>query len=210
MQASVAAFHVTHTTGGILSHAASSSNAPPQDETEDLLSPWLVRSPPEVTTKALAPNFLTLTYTQPALLAAEPKRVSFLYGIAPDLMDSDSNAVLSCTSSYIPLWLPRYLQSLRSWPSHGVCGPSQNICLLLQLDLAVAQIDMVYSQHAFIRLIAFLNKAYPPPSLDPIMVRTSVTLNEIVRERLVGPKRPHQLQAHQQSQPLIQVRQNLL
>ena len=76
----------------------------------------------------------------------------------------------------------------------------------LQMELAVAQIDMVYSQHAFIRLVAFLNKAYPPPNLDPIMVRASVTLNEIVRERLVGPKRPHQVQKQQHSQPVIQVR----
>lgn len=73
------------------------------------------------------------------------------------------------------------------------------------MELAVAQIDMVYSQSAFIRLVAFVNRAYPPPNLDPIMVRASVTLNEIVRERLVGPKRPHQLQKHQQSQPVIQV-----
>ncbi len=73
------------------------------------------------------------------------------------------------------------------------------------MELAVAQIDMVYSQQAFIRLVAFLNKAYPPPNLDPIMVRASVTLNEIVRERLVGPKRPHQVQKQQHSQPVIQV-----
>ena len=73
------------------------------------------------------------------------------------------------------------------------------------MEFAVAQIDMVYSQYALLRLMAFLNMAYPPPNLDPLMVRTSVTLNEIVRERLVGPRRPHQLQKHQQSQPRIQV-----
>ena len=81
---------------------------------------------------------------------------------------------------------------------------------MVQLELAIAQVDMVYSQYAFIRLVGFLNKAYPPPNLDPIMVRASVTLNEIVRERLFGPKRPHQVQKHQQSQPSIQVDLHLL
>lgn len=75
----------------------------------------------------------------------------------------------------------------------------------VQVDLAVAQIDMVYSQYAFIRLVAFLNEAYPPPNLDPLMVRTSVTLNEVVRERLIGQKQPHQVQVQQQSQPVIKV-----
>lgn len=75
----------------------------------------------------------------------------------------------------------------------------------LQVEFAVAQIDMVYSQYALLRLVAFVNVSYPPPNLDPLMVRTSVTLNEIVRERLVGPRRPHQLQKHQLSQPRVQV-----
>ena len=56
----------------------------------------------------------------------------------------------------------------------------------MQVQLNVAQIDMVYSQYALLRLLAFLNEGYPPPNLDPLMVRASVTLNEIVTERLVG------------------------
>lgn len=75
----------------------------------------------------------------------------------------------------------------------------------LQVLLSVAQIDMVYSQYALLHLLAFLNEGYPPPNLDPLLVRTSVTLHEIVRERLVGPKRPHQVQKHQQSQMKVQV-----
>ena len=40
---------------------------------------------------------------------------------------------------------------------------------------------------------AFLNAAWPPPALDPLTIRTTVTLNEIVTERLVGFGRMRQL-----------------
>ena len=45
-------------------------------------------------------------------------------------------------------------------------------------------------------MAAFLDAAWPPPALDPLTVRTSVTLREIVAERLVGPRRPHQAPVH--------------
>ena len=72
--------------------------------------------------------------------------------------------------------------------------------------LGIAPIDIVYDQLALLRLLAFLNAAWPPPDLDPIVVRTRVTLGEIVRERLVGPHRPHRVQQHQQSLQDLRVR----
>ena len=40
---------------------------------------------------------------------------------------------------------------------------------------------MVYSQYALLRLMAFLNMAYPPPDLDLLMVLNTDTLKEIMR-----------------------------
>ena len=76
----------------------------------------------------------------------------------------------------------------------------------VQIQLSIAPIDAVYSQFALLRMVAVLNAGWPPPTLDPVVVRTSVMLSEIVRERLVGPRRPHQVQRHQQSQLQVQVR----
>ena len=74
----------------------------------------------------------------------------------------------------------------------------------VQVILNMAEMDMVYSQHALLRLVAFLDKAYPPPSLDPLMIRTAVTLNEIVRERLIN-KKSSSLVNHHQYQNSIRV-----
>ena len=79
LQASIAAFYVTHSSAeGASSSVASSSTQPPPEDPEDLVTPWLVRSPPEVTTKELASKFLEVKCTQPALQAAEPVQVSLL------------------------------------------------------------------------------------------------------------------------------------
>lgn len=64
---------------------------------------------------------------------------------------------------------------------------------------------MVYSQYALLRMVIFLDKVQPPPNLDPLMVRATVTMNEIVRERILGAKRSNQLQAHQQLHTSIKV-----
>ena len=71
--------------------------------------------------------------------------------------------------------------------------------------LVIAPIDAVYSQAVLLHVTAFLDAAWPPAALDPLTVRTTVTLREIVTERLVGPRRPHQLQKHQHSQQQVQV-----
>lgn len=57
-----------------------------------------------------------------------------------------------------------------------------------------------------LQLAAFLDAAWPPPALDPLTVRTSITLEEIVAERLVGPLRGHQAQKLRQSRQQLQVR----
>lgn len=75
-----------------------------------------------------------------------------------------------------------------------------------QTRLVIAPIDAVYSQAVLLHVTAFLNAAWPPPALDPLTVRTTVTLREIVTERLVGRKRPHQLQKHQQALQQLQAR----
>ena len=74
-----------------------------------------------------------------------------------------------------------------------------------RMRLVIAPIDAVYSQAVLLHVTAFLNAAWPPPALDPLTVRTTVTLHEIVTERLVGPRRPHQLQKRQHSQQQVQV-----
>lgn len=74
-----------------------------------------------------------------------------------------------------------------------------------QVQLSVAQIDTVYSQHALLQLVAFLNEGYPPPSLDPLMVRASITLAEIVRERLLQPRAKLHALKSQQSQLHLEV-----
>ena len=183
-----------------------------------MLTPWLMRSPPEASRKEVAPNFLTWKVSQPALRAAEPMEVGpclLAHSQRPGNFPQRQpvRARPGCQPTVLHTGAARSL--LRSWWRWGVgtiqgsqrCAPSwfQSPGCPVQVLLSVAQIDMVYSQYALLRLLAFLNDAYPPPNLDPLMVRASVTLNEIVRERLVGPRRPHQLQKHQQSQLSIQV-----
>lgn len=80
--------------------------------------------------------------------------------------------------------------------------------LVLQVTLNVAEMDMVYSQYGLLCLVAFLDKASPPPNLDPLMLRATVTLHEIVRERLITPKRSSQLSNNQQFQTNIEVSPN--
>ncbi|KAK9808775.1 hypothetical protein WJX72_003363 [[Myrmecia] bisecta] len=157
VEASCYAFHVTHShhqqLGASSSQAASSasagpsSSAPPADDL-DVLSPWLVKSPPFFLQNVHRPlPFLSFSYKQPALKAVEPNVV----------------------------------------------------------HLSLAPIDIIYSQISLLQLLAFLNAAWPPAGLDPLTVRASVSLHEIMRERLVGPRRRHQLLKYQETQLQVQV-----
>ena len=60
------------------------------------------------------------------------------------------------------------------------------------------------AQVLLLQLAAFLDAAWPPPALDPLTVRTSITLEEIVAERLVGPLRGYQAQKLRQSRQQLQ------
>ena len=75
----------------------------------------------------------------------------------------------------------------------------------MQVTLNMAEMDAVYSQYAFVQVLAFLDQASPPPNLDPLMVRATVTQHEIVRERLMSPKRSSQLLMSQQFQSNVEV-----
>ena len=100
--------------------------------------------------------------------------------------------------SHEPVALQAFLTLSYRQPALRAVDPSR-------MRLVIAPIDAVYSQAVLLHMTAFLNAAWPPPALDPLTVRTSVTLREIVTERLVGPKRPHQLQNLQHSQQQLQV-----
>ena len=71
----MAAFHVTHSGAGPAVPVAGSSSSAALEEQADMLTPWLMRSPPEASRKEVAPNFLTWKVSQPALRAAEPMQV---------------------------------------------------------------------------------------------------------------------------------------
>lgn len=64
------------------------------------------------------------------------------------------------------------------------------------LHLSVAPIDVIYSQLCLLSLLDFLNAAWPAASLDPLKMRTSVSLQEIVQETL--QKEQHIVQLQQQ------------
>lgn len=64
------------------------------------------------------------------------------------------------------------------------------------LQLSVAPIDVIYSQLCLLSLLDFLNAAWPAANLDPLKVRASVSLQEIVQETL--QKQQHIMQRQQQ------------
>ena len=66
------------------------------------------------------------------------------------------------------------------------------------LQLTVAPIDVIYSQLCLLSLLDFLNAAWPAAGLDPLKVRASVSLKEIVQEKLLGQQHRHMARRQQQ------------
>ena len=64
------------------------------------------------------------------------------------------------------------------------------------LQLSVAPIDIIYSQLCLLSLLDFLNAAWPATNLDPLKMRASVSLQEIVQETL--QKQQHIVRRQQQ------------
>lgn len=64
------------------------------------------------------------------------------------------------------------------------------------LQLSVAPIDIIYSQLCLLSLLDFLNAAWPAANLDPLKMRASVSLQEIVQETL--QKQQHIVRLQQQ------------
>jgi len=66
------------------------------------------------------------------------------------------------------------------------------------LQLTVAPIDVIYSQLCLLSLLDFLNAAWPAAGLDPLKVRASVSLREIVQEKLLGQQQRQMARRQQQ------------
>ena len=66
------------------------------------------------------------------------------------------------------------------------------------LQLTIAPIDVIYSQLCLLSLLDFLNAAWPAAGLDPLKVRASVSLREIVQEKLLGQQQRQMAQRQQQ------------
>ena len=66
------------------------------------------------------------------------------------------------------------------------------------LQLNVAPIDVIYSQLCLLSLLDFLNAAWPAAGLDPLKVRASVSLREIVQEKLLGQQQRQMARRQQQ------------
>lgn len=66
------------------------------------------------------------------------------------------------------------------------------------LQLTIAPIDVIYSQLCLLSLLDFLNAALPTAGLDPLKVRASVSLREIVQEKLQGQQQRQMARRQQQ------------
>lgn len=64
------------------------------------------------------------------------------------------------------------------------------------LQLSVAPIDIIYSHLCLLSLLDFMNAAWPAANLDPLKMRASVSLQEIVQETL--QKQQHIVRRQQQ------------
>ncbi|KAK9809768.1 hypothetical protein WJX73_004442 [Symbiochloris irregularis] len=124
----------------------------------------------------------------------------------PSPSQSDASTASRSEASHQMLWLiksPSSAASTAMSTSHDTAVPQ--VFLKLQykqpplqavepgrMHLTIAPIDAVYSQAVLLHASSFLNAAWPPPALDPLTLRTTVTLREIVTERLVGYGRMRQ------------------
>lgn len=64
------------------------------------------------------------------------------------------------------------------------------------INVSVAPIDIIYDQQVLLQLTSFADAAWPPAEADPLVVCSKVSLEQTVREGVLG--RQLQRRRHQQ------------
>ena len=89
-------------------------------------------------------------------------------------------------------------QSDQAFVTFSYKHPAKKVQEPTVLQLTIAPIDIIYSQLCLLSLLDFLNAAWPAAGLDPLKVRASVSLREIVQEKLLGQQQRQMARRQQQ------------
>lgn len=75
-----------------------------------------------------------------------------------------------------------------------------------ECSVNLGALDAIYCQGALVRFASFLNEAWPAPDLDPLAIKASVSLREVVQEALQSTQAMQMRKVAHQTFPHMQVR----